>query len=120
MNYLIDAPLERGRPQLRVVDARTGAVRLQWTDSAAREVCDGEEACTCGARASLRQLFKALIVLACADPTRFGGARAVARLRRGMHRPRRATIAGAQPRPGQRLPPAGRSAAGRTRAVPKP
>lgn len=74
MSYIIDAYLEQGQPHLRVVDSRTGKIRLRWVDSSAwaptseesGPVCTGA-GCTCGAQASLRRLFKALTVLACVE-----------------------------------------------------
>lgn len=31
MRYVVDARISNGKPSLRVIDAVTGAVRLQWT-----------------------------------------------------------------------------------------
>ncbi len=70
MNYIIDAHLERGRPQLRIVDAQTGAVRWRWSDGGylvPREEEPAEEGCTCGGRDSLHRLFKMLVLLSCAE-----------------------------------------------------
>lgn len=67
MAYLIDAWLENGVPQLRIRDAQTGAVRLQWTREPAGDgsenECDGDRI----AHGALQRLFRELVLLSCAD-----------------------------------------------------
>ena len=77
MNCMIDAWLENGEPRLRIVDAESGAVRLDWSGSdAAAPSCDGAPVCTrdhrCPARAALHGLINELFLLACADCVRSG------------------------------------------------
>ena len=67
MNYLIDAWLENGVPQLSIRDADTGVMRLRWArtdpfDSANNNAHDGDVASR-----ALQRLFKDLVKLSCAD-----------------------------------------------------
>lgn len=72
MRYQIDAWLDDGDPHLKITDADSGAVRLQWIYH--REVessgqgCPGEEPCAgCSA---LHSLINHLFLIACADGLR--------------------------------------------------
>lgn len=72
MAYLIDAWLDGGVPHLRICDAQTGAVRLDWTrdktvngesqDSNTDQALNPDRI----AREALQRLFKELILLSCA------------------------------------------------------
>lgn len=76
MNCTIDAWLENGEPRLRIVDADSGAVRLEWSCADAAGPCDGAPVCTrdhhCPARAALHGLINELFLLACVDCLRSG------------------------------------------------
>lgn len=72
MAYLIDAWLDEGVPRVRICDAQTGAVRLDWIrDKKASGKCqnpdpDHEANSEVAARDALQRLFKELILLSCA------------------------------------------------------
>lgn len=66
MAYLIDAWIEEGAPRLRISDAQTGNVRLQWTGDKASENESLDGACDPLARKALQRLFRDLVLLSCA------------------------------------------------------
>lgn len=62
MTYIIDAGVQEGKPQLRIIDPRTGALRLQWRLDASD--ADG----------SVQQLFRQLFLLSCGNRPLVDGA----------------------------------------------
>lgn len=71
MRYLIDAWLEEGDPRLRITDADSGAVRLQWIYRRSPSRTGTDHDCTEGPRcagcSALHCLVNDLFLLACAD-----------------------------------------------------
>lgn len=76
MNCSIDAWLENGAARLRIVDADSGRVRLDWSyaEAARRSACASCNPLDEGARAALDELINGLFLLACADALRSGRA----------------------------------------------
>jgi hypothetical protein len=74
MPYRIEAQLLQGGPRLRLFDAASGALRLQWRyrtelmPGSADRPADGAEH-FCAARANLQALLRDLFLLSCADNT---------------------------------------------------
>lgn len=72
MAYLIDAWLDEGVPHVRICDAQTGAVRLDWmrdkkgSGKSQDPDPDHETDSEVAAREALQRLFKELILLSCA------------------------------------------------------
>lgn len=75
MSYVIDAWLERGEPRLRILDAKTGAVRMRWAyrrgadalDVKGADPLDVKMGCHDDDQANVSSLFRGLFLLACAD-----------------------------------------------------
>ena len=70
MHFRIEAELLQGEPRLRIFDADSGALRLQWRYRNAlfqacgeRRICDEDH--LCAARANLRTLMRDLFLLSC-------------------------------------------------------
>lgn len=76
MNCSIDAWLENGAARLRIVDADSGRVRLEWSfaEAARRGACASCNPLDDGARAALDELMNGFFLLACADAVRSGRA----------------------------------------------
>lgn len=66
MAYLIDAWLEEGIPHLRISDAQTGTVRLQWTGENGSQSESHDADCDHLTRKALQRLFRDLVLLSCA------------------------------------------------------
>ena len=64
MSYVIDAWLEGDEFRLKIMDADTRVVRMQWAYPSGS---GHAVSCPCGAEASLHELFKSLFLLACPD-----------------------------------------------------
>ncbi len=64
MNCRIEAWLEQGAPCVRITDAETGQVCLQWREC--REGT-GDDGCPCQAEVTLHDLVRGLFLLACMD-----------------------------------------------------
>lgn len=68
MRYQIDAWLDQGDPHLKITDADSGAIRLQWIyhrePNSHPECADGASCAGCSA---LHGLINHLFLLACAD-----------------------------------------------------
>jgi hypothetical protein len=69
MKYIVDAWLERPDPQIRILDPRSGAIRLAWQPERVRELLDSgrisaadfdcqDECCVC-------ELVRDLFLLSC-------------------------------------------------------
>lgn len=72
MGYLIDARLVQGKPQLRLIEPDTGKVRFEWDyQQMARQYSAGStvrsDISDYGAARILKQLFKELMLLSCAE-----------------------------------------------------
>jgi hypothetical protein len=71
MRYLIDAWLDEGDPRLKITDADSGAVRLQWIYRRDPSHALTAHACAegppCAGCSALHCLVNHLILLACAD-----------------------------------------------------
>lgn len=71
MRYLIDAWLDEGDPHLKITDADSGAVRLQWiyhrTDPHHGKEQECPEGPACAGCTALHCLVNHLFLLACAD-----------------------------------------------------
>lgn len=72
MGYVIDARLVQGNPQLRLIEPGTGNVRFEWDyQQVARQPSSdlimGAEISDSGAARALKQLFKELMLVSCAD-----------------------------------------------------
>lgn len=71
MRFTIEAGLAQGVPRLRIFDADSGALRLQWryhpvparSEEDERAGCDQHD---CAARAHLHSLMRDLFLLSCA------------------------------------------------------
>lgn len=64
MRVLIEAKLIAGTPHLRLLDADTGALRLDWRLDAPSTPTDFTTPC-CTSRSGIQQLFRQLFLLAC-------------------------------------------------------
>ncbi|MCC6208408.1 MAG: hypothetical protein IT488_09685 [Gammaproteobacteria bacterium] len=68
MRYQIDAWLDDGNPHLKITDADSGAVRLQWIY---RRETESEPGCSggtpCAGCSALHRLINHLFLIACAD-----------------------------------------------------
>ena len=71
MRYLIDAWLEEGDPRLKITDADSGSVRLQWIYRRSPSRSDRNHDCLegppCAGCSALHCLLSDLFLLACAD-----------------------------------------------------
>lgn len=70
MHFRIEAQLLQGEPRLRIFDAESGALRLQWRYRAAlAHGCQEDHLCGndqhCLARANLHTLMRDLFLLSC-------------------------------------------------------
>jgi hypothetical protein len=70
MRYLIDAWLDEGDPHLRIIDADSGSIRLNWVypRSAIQDVeHDCNDKSPCGGCSALHCLLNHLFLLSCID-----------------------------------------------------
>ncbi len=70
MNCRIEAWLEQGKPCIRITDADSGRVCVQWSPQDDGPPADTLESCDCGtcpAGAALHGLVRELFLLACMD-----------------------------------------------------
>jgi len=71
MRYLIDAWLEEGDPRLKITDADSGAIRLQWIYRRMPSLTGTDHDCLegppCSGCTALHCLVNDLFLLACAD-----------------------------------------------------
>jgi hypothetical protein len=71
MRYLIDAWLDEGDPRVKITDADSGTVRLQWIYRRSPSLSGTDHDCAedppCAGCSALHCLVNHLILLACAD-----------------------------------------------------
>lgn len=72
MGYVIDARLVKGKSQLRLIEPGTGRVRFEWsyqplTRQYSSDSTVGAGISEDGAARALKQLFKELMLLSCAE-----------------------------------------------------